>query len=263
LLYHPGAAGQCKNAAVKVLEARGGFENDDDEYDDDNDDEAKEQPEEQVMMLSVLSADAAILGSSLDGSDDTTRGDWIESVKGCKTMSRMASLVAAFAKNAKDKMTKLEGERDGLYHSINQWEKEEERRVKSRTSKKPSTGHSTDWSGPSEVWANVRFTDEICMAKAEDWPWWPARMCRPKDPSLAQTLASLNRSLVALIGETGSLRVVTTENIQSFTGKQIEVDMSMYSKHIRSQLDDCMSMGRRISRGLQSLSNGKQKASKK
>jgi len=90
------------------------------------------------------------------------------------------------------------------------------------------------------------------MAKAEEWPWWPAKKCQVKDPGLAESLSSLNRCLVALIGEMGGLRVVKTENIRPFTGKTIEDDDSTeLDKDVRNQLDDCMTMTRRILRGRQ------------
>ncbi|EEC43115.1 predicted protein [Phaeodactylum tricornutum CCAP 1055/1] len=250
LQYHPGAASECKYAAIKVLLAHGDYEPDEDEEEEEQYDVREEGDE--VEIPSVICAEAAMLASSLDGSEDATRADWIDSVKACKTISRLASLVGAFVKNAQDKMGKLEDERDDLLAAIKTWEKEEERRVKNRGGKKPVGRPTKDSVGPSEVWANVRFSDEICMAKAENWPWWPARKCTPKDGSLARSLAGLDRSLVALIGEMGGLRVVKTESIKAFSGTLVEdEDLGQYNKSVRSQLDDCMAMGRRIARGME------------
>jgi hypothetical protein len=103
------------------------------------------------------------------------------------------------------------------------------------------------------VWANVRYTDEIYTAKADGYPWWPAKKCEAKDPKIALSLSEANRSLVAFVGEMGGLRVVKTDNLQLFTGTIVkESEEIVDSKDIRTQLDDCMTMARRIQRGFQS-----------
>jgi hypothetical protein len=253
LQYHPSAAGQCKVSAIKVLEEHGDYDEDDDDPEDEDDDEGNDEKgeAEKEEMPSVISAEAAILVSSLQGSDDATRADWIGAVKNCKTISRLAALSTAFVYNAKEKFEKIELERNELTNALAAWEKEEERLSKNRAGKKTTGKPPKEIVGPSEVWANVRMTDNVCMAKAEDYPWWPAKKCEPKNPALAKSLSNLNRSLVSLIGEMGGLRVVKNENLVPFTGNKIEEDggETEVSKDIRSQLDDCMTMARRILRG--------------
>jgi len=253
LLYHPGAAGDCKVAAIKVLESYGGFLEDDEEAESDEEDAAEEKKgddKEDESFPSVLSADAAILISSLEGSDDASRKEWVDAVKSSRTIARLASLTAGFAYEAKKKLKKTEEEKTALADALASWGMDEDRRNKKGKTK--STKNDGD---ASEVWANVRITDEICMAKAEDYPWWPAKKCQAKDPSLAKTLSELNRSLVAFIGEMGGLRVVKDDNIRPFTGATIEEGkekgqegMGM-SKDLRNQLEECMAMARRITRG--------------
>jgi histone H1/5 len=251
LQYHPNAAGQCKASAIKVLQEHGDYDEDDDDLEDEDDEGNEDAGDTEEEMPSVISAEAAILVSSLQGSDDASRVDWIGGVKNCKTISRLAALTAAFVHNAKEKFEKIEVERDELTNALAAWGKEEERRVKNRAGKKTAGKPPKETVGPSEVWANVGLTDNICMAKAEAYPWWPAKKCEPKDPELARLLSNLNRSLVSLVGEMGGLRVVKNENIVPFTGQKIEEDGSEteVSKDIRSQLDDCMTMARRILRG--------------
>lgn len=253
LQYHPSAAGQCKTSAIKVLEEHGDYDEDDDDPEHEDDEEGNDEKgeAEKEQMPSVVSAEAAILVSSLQGSDDATRADWIGAVKNCKTISRLAALSTAFVYNAKEKFEKIEVERDELTNALAAWEKEEERLSKNRAGKKTTGKPPKEIVGPSEVWANVRMTDNICMAKAEEYPWWPAKKCVPKNPALANSLSNLNRSLVSLIGEMGGLRVVKNENLVPFTGDKIEEDggETEVSKDIRSQLNDCMTMARRILRG--------------
>jgi linker histone H1 and H5 family/Williams-Beuren syndrome DDT (WSD), D-TOX E motif len=258
LLYHPTAASECKVAAIKVLEATGDYDvNEDEEESDDEADATNEDQDESAP--SVLSAEAAILRSSLGGSDDARREDWVSIVKSAKTISRLASLTAAFITDATERIEKIEYERDALLDAIKTWTKADERDAKQRDGKNkgaPSKS-SRDMEGPSEVWANVRYTDQICMAKAEAFPWWPAKKCIAKHSEIANSLEALGRTLVAFIGEMGGLRVVKTAMLKPFTGTLVDNDGSgdgegagvAYTKEMKTQLDDCMAMARRILRG--------------
>jgi PWWP domain len=266
LLFRPNAPNDCKLAAIKVLVFHGDYEATGDDVNvnnEDSDDEGEGDPTNKNnddlptddLAPSVLSAEAAILRSSLGGSDDARREDWVGMVKSVKTISRLASLTTAFIRDAMEKIEKLEVERDELVNALNAWSKVEDRQSKQRdaaASKRKANGSAPkDIVLPSEVWANVRYSDEICMAKTEEYPWWPAKMCEAKDPYIAKSLSQLKRSLVAFIGEMGSLRVVKTSDLQPFSGQPIEEDdTTEYTKDMRNQLDDCMAMARRIQRGL-------------
>ena len=249
LQYHSSAAGECKAAALSVLAEYGGYIDDEADSDDEDENEGREEAveEEQEAIPSVVCAEAAFLASSLDGSVDLSRNDWIEAVKSCKTMSRLASLVAGFTHDAGIKVSKMEVEHHALIQAVSKWEKGDDKRTK--------TKKQSSYSGLSEVWADVRITDEIIMAKLDDYPWWPAKMCQVKDPELASKLGKLNRSLVTLIGERGDLRLVNDDDIKPFTGSQFdEEEDEEVSKETRSQLDDCIAMARRILRGKATMS---------
>eukprot|EP00977_Amphora_coffeiformis_P022361 scaffold10856_cov229-Amphora_coffeaeformis.AAC.12 len=239
LLYHPNAAKDCKDAAVAVLVKHGDYEpseEDDDEDDLDGDDNAEEKEEE----VSVLSAEAVTLRSCLGGTDDATRADWVEAVKQCKTLARLASLCAAFCDDATKRLEQMQVDRDNLLAALTTWERE----VKARKSLSKSK------TAPSEVWANVKITEEICMARGDDFTWWPARKCLAKEEGLAESLETVDRCLVALFGEMGALRVVKMTDILPFDGEvpNREEEEAPLSKEVRGQLDDCMAMARRVLR---------------
>ena len=246
LLHHPSAAGDCKSAAVKVLVDHGDYDIEDDE---DEQEEETEEADNEDDVPSVISMEAAILKSSLEGSDDASRADWIQSVKSVKTISRLAALARAFCGKAKEKLQQVAIERDALISAIGTWEKQEDRKLKHRVGK--GRAPKTEFEGPSEVWANVNFMDELCMVKVEQYPWWPAKQCAAKDPAIAKSLAALDRRLVALVGEMGSLRVIKEENIKPFDGTAIFEEEEELSKEMKSQLNDCVAMARRILRGTQ------------
>jgi len=256
LEFHPNAAGACKISALKVLESHGGYDHDDEDDDDDveeedtNDDAADAEPE----APSALCAEAVIVNSSLDGIEDSGHHDWVDAVKSGKTLSRMACLVTAFVKRAKKKLEKIREERDALVAAVGMWEKEEERRLRNQAKSNGNAKAINKGSSyvVSEVWADVDFTDEIVMTKVEPYPWWPAKRCIARDGDLAASLNTVNRCLVSLVGESGGLRVVETSAVRSFTGKLVEeeegADVSYVSKETKTQLDECMTMARRILR---------------
>ena len=249
LQFHPQSAGSCKISALEILEQHGGYDDFDDEDEEDEDgdeaeDEAKEgdqfQPDTGISC--VLCAEAVILNSSLDGQEDASRGDWITAVKKTRTLSKFAALSAAFVAKASTKLDKLESEQDTLRHAVDAWV-----RASSSRNKKKST---KDISEPSEVWTNVTFTDDFCLAKVDKYPWWPAKKCIVKEEELAQSLQSVGRCLVSLVGELGGLRVIKTESLLPFSETLPEdEDLSNHSKEMRTQLDECMAMARRIIRG--------------
>jgi hypothetical protein len=244
LQFHPEAAGACKTATLEILERHGGYDDADDEDDDDEEeieeeDAPKEEDRPEEGVSSQLCAEAVILNSSLDGQEDASRADWIDAVKRCKTISKFASLAAAFVRKATEKLEKLETENDKLSDILEVWE----RAVAGKRKK-------TDIKEPSEVWANVQFTDDFCLAKVEEYPWWPAKKCVAKDENLAASLESLDRALVSFVGESGGIRVVKKEGLLPFSETLPEEETSAARpKELRTQLDDCMTMARRIIRG--------------
>lgn len=245
LQYHPDAAGACKSAALEILASHGGYEEDDEDDDENMDDgDDKEEalkPQAQVGLSSVLPFEAMVLSGCLDGKEDARRSDWINAVKRTKTIARLGALVAALCSKASIKLEKMESENDALREAMESWEKA------SALRKKDS---KADVLEPSEVWTNVSFTNEFCLAKVEDYPWWPAKRCIVKDIELAKSLDQVDRAMVSLVGESGGLRVVTKDKMQPFSEDLPEdEDGATLSKELRAQLDDCMAMARRIIRG--------------
>jgi hypothetical protein len=253
MLHHPSACGGCKSAALEVLENHGGYDPEDDDQDDDevNGDVKKLEDSDDACLLAE---EAVVMDSSLDGNEYAGRVDWIEAVKSCKTFSKLGSLICAFVRRASDKLGKLETEKKALLGALSAWAKEEERKQRNRNNTTKYRKSDEKTFSTTEVWANVRFTDEYCMVKLDADPWWPAKKCNPNAEQLAESLASVNRTLVSLLGEEGALRVVTNDNIKPFTGKPIDEDMKEYSKEVRKQLSEAMAMGRRIVRGLERMS---------
>jgi len=249
--YHPEAASYCKDEALEVLERNGGYEDDfDDESDSETNETDVEKRKEKIVakekndsdISSCLCAEAIILNSSLDGQEDASRVDWIRAVKQTRTVSKLAALVAAFVSKASAKVGKMEEEHAALLDALNVW-------GKSRPKRKKSIQAAPEL---SEVWANVNFSDEFCFAKIDEYPLWPARKCVPKDDKLASELESVERVLVSLVGERGALRVVKKEACVPFSSTFPDnEDLSSHSRDIRSQLDEAMSVARRVVRGHQ------------
>jgi PWWP domain len=203
----------------------------------------------------LLASDALVITASLGGSgDEATRKDWISAVKACRTMARLASLTKGFVQAAKLKLSKLQEEQEDLAEALTRWEKEAERKVK-KVGRPPKT-----FEGPSEVWTNVEITNEICMAKSENYPWWPSKKCIPRDPVVAERLAKVDRCIVSLFGEMGSLRVVKNDGIKPFTGEAIQDEVLAGSKKdMRNQLEEFIAMARRLQRGLEKKSASSRK----
>ena len=249
LQYHPHSATDCKAAAIKVLEAYGDYEEDDDDADVENEEDEDQVVEtsETEQLPSLIAAEAVVIASSFGGpSEDASRNDWIRALNATKNFARLASLTTGLTRAATEKLLKVKEEQDDLKEALIKWEKDLERQAKKAVGRpfKP-------YEGPSEVWANVTITNEICMVKTEKYPWWPAKKCIARDTSLAEQLSKLDRILVSLFGEFGGLRVVKDNHLKPFTGAAIDDDsLAETKKETRTQLDDCLAMARRIQRGL-------------
>lgn len=252
LLFHPGAAGDCKQAANALLEEYGGYDPSEDEFldddvdDDDDDDEDETEKDEPVP--SCLCFEATSLSGSLGDDGTATRTDWLDAVKECKTISRLAALTTAFCNKASKRLNKLQSEKQALTKAIGRWQKEEDRmkRRGGKINKKASAGDAA-----TEMWAPVRFSKEFCMVKVRDSPWWPAKKCVAINDELAGSLKSFGRVLVAMVGEHGELRCVKEEDTKPFTGKVVpEDDEESFSKQDMAQLGESLAIARRIKRGL-------------
>lgn len=154
-------------------------------------------------------------------------------------------------------LKKIKFESETLHRALTVWEKEEERKKRTRGGKASQKTTEVVFDSSVEVWADVRTTNDFCMAKLDVFPAWPAKKCEAKDPTLSKSLLSANRILVSLTGEDGGIRVVPMTDITPYTGKALEEDLSEYKKEVRTQLDECLAMARRIVRGIKKQSGAK------
>lgn len=248
LLQQPNSAGDCKIAALAVLQEYGGY-NVDEENQEGDEIEVKDDEEEAVPSL--LNTEAMMITGSLDGDDMANRLDWIEGVKDCKTLSRFAALVIAFSSKAIRRLERVKDESVALVHVLNGYEKEQERNNRSRGNVDTKAPTKKSYLHATEVWAHVHVTDEFCMIKLEGSPWWPARKCRAKDKDLRNRIISLDLEVFLVVGEEqdGGLRIVKSELVRKFLGQPIEEDLSEYTKSTRNQLDEYLAKSRRIIRG--------------
>jgi len=246
LLYRADAAGECKRAALCVLEENGDYEFDDEDTDEEDEEDGKEtsSEEDKPQDQSNLCFEAVAMLGSLGDDGNATRNDWIEAVKKCKTISRFAALSAAFLAKATERLKKLLSEREALEKAVNKWQKDAERQKRNK-----KQGRKSPIEHPTEMWADVDYTDDFCMVYIEGHPWWPAKRCVPKDAELEKYLIQFDRSLVALVGEHGELRCVKSQAIKDFTGNVLEEDVEAFSKKDLSELEDSVAIARRIIRG--------------
>jgi len=241
LLYHSDAAGDCKQAAITVLDEHGGYDAGDDDEEEGNSGEEKDNEEPPVP--SSLCFEAMSLLGSLGDNEEATRSDWTEAVQQCKAISRLAALSTAFCRKSTSRLEKLLSERQALEKALEKWEREEN---KKRAGKKQTRKVVEP---PTEMWANVDYTDNFCMVTLDNHPWWPAKMCVAKDKDMHAKLKSFDRVLVAMVGEHGELRCVKNEDTRKFTGNAMDEDQEQFTKTDRAQLEESLAIARRIIRG--------------
>eukprot|EP00548_Thalassiothrix_antarctica_P000095 CAMPEP_0194142306 /NCGR_PEP_ID=MMETSP0152-20130528/11601_1 /TAXON_ID=1049557 /ORGANISM="Thalassiothrix antarctica, Strain L6-D1" /LENGTH=1428 /DNA_ID=CAMNT_0038841223 /DNA_START=333 /DNA_END=4619 /DNA_ORIENTATION=+ len=259
LMYDRTAPGECKRQAVQVLKDHGGYDMDDGDEDDDEegegaDKDGKEEADEEKEELPIpsnLCFEAMSMLGSLGDNTNVTRLDWIHAVKSCKTISRFSALSAAFLQKASLRLDKLSSEREALEKSLERWKKELERNK--RRGSKGGNKKSASKEYPTEMWADVDYTDEFCMVHLETHPWWPAKKCVAKDSKLQKSLHTFDRVLVAMVGEHGGLRCVKSTDISKFTGSAKENNLDKFSKTDRLQLKESLAIARRILRGRQDM----------
>lgn len=257
LLYHSDAAGECKQAVIAILEEHGGYDPEDEDEEENNNNNNEEETksegdaeEVETPVPSNLCFEAVSLLGSLGDDDKATRSDWTDSVRQCKSLTRFAALSTAFCRKATAILEKLMSERQSLEKALDRWQREDDR--KKRAAASNSLGKKNNRKvvePPTEMWANVDYTNEFCMVRLENHPWWPAKKCVAKDVALQESLRSFDRVLVAMVGEHGELRCVKNEDARVFTGSAIDDDLEGFSKEDQSQLEESLAIARRIIRG--------------
>jgi len=246
ILHHPQAAGAAKAEAIKVLEKYGGYTGSDDDSSDDNSKTSEKEDSLPQRIESLLCGEAMMMSGSLQGDDDADRFDWKDAIKGSRTISRLAAIAESFMKRANDELAKIEANRDTLSDAIAYWESNSR---KSGKTKKRKRQKKEEYTSGSEIWADVEVTAELVMGKVEGYPWWPSRICKPKDKETADSLELLNKVLISYVGQ-GNLRAVDSdEEIGPFAVEECaELDnLEDYSKTIRDNLQESIILAKRIS----------------
>eukprot|EP00568_Trieres_chinensis_P005265 CAMPEP_0183304010 /NCGR_PEP_ID=MMETSP0160_2-20130417/9249_1 /TAXON_ID=2839 ORGANISM="Odontella Sinensis, Strain Grunow 1884" /NCGR_SAMPLE_ID=MMETSP0160_2 /ASSEMBLY_ACC=CAM_ASM_000250 /LENGTH=341 /DNA_ID=CAMNT_0025466995 /DNA_START=3 /DNA_END=1028 /DNA_ORIENTATION=+ len=248
LLHRPSAAGAAKASALEILSKHGGYEMSDDESEDFD-------PESDMMEVSgtssesgteeiptLLCSEAMMMSGCLDGDDNADRVDWADAVKTCRTLSRFGAIANLFLKKASRVLSEIDNKKDNLQEAIEYWE---------NNNKRTRRGGKEKYSSDIEIWANVQLTSHFCMAKVQGFPWWPARVCEPKDASISSALSSLGRDIVAFVGN-HELHVVRNEiDTRPYTGVKEDEneDMDSYDEDTIKNFQQCVEMTRRICKG--------------
>jgi hypothetical protein len=214
-LHRPQAAAEAKSAALRVLEKYGGYnesENEDDDMDLDEiaavnvGDKKNGEEVEPTVISSFLCDEVTMMTGSIGGNQDADQYDWRDVLKTCKSISRLATATQFFVTKADDVIHRVQEEKEALDSFLGLGLAK--KNGKSKTSKK-----KFDLSSP--VWADCKVTDELVKGKVKDYPWWPARICQPYDPSLAKSLSDSGFTLISFVGESINY-LVTEKNIRSF-----------------------------------------------
>jgi hypothetical protein len=257
---------KCKQLVTALLEENGGYDPKDDEANDKHiqddkgdeannehiqDDKGDEIEESESVISTNLCYEAISLLGSLGDDDKASRSDWIEAVRGCKSLARFAALSTAFCRKATAILEKLMSEREELKTALETWDLDHRRksRSNSRSSQSSHLNSKDQVELTTEMWADVDYTDDFCMVRLPGNPWWPAKKCIAKDAHLQKSLKEFHRVLVSVLGEYGELRCVRGDHIRPFTGKAIDRNLESFSSENRLHLAECLATARRIIRG--------------
>ena len=214
-LHRPQAAGEAKTAALGVLEKYGGYEDEDDDMDLDalaavGGEKTGDEIEQTVS--SFLCDEVTMMTGSIGGNEDADKCDWRDVLKTCRSISRLAAAAQMFLSKAEDVIYRVQEEKEALDMFLGSSTKKS---GKSKTSKR-----KFDLSSP--VWADCKVTDELVKGKVQDYPWWPARICEPYDPAVAQAVTESGHTLISFVGESINY-LVPQKNVKPFSGEAEEV----------------------------------------
>lgn len=232
-LHRPQAAGEAKAAALGVLEKYGGYE--DEENDDMDLDEIaavggeKASEEVEQTVSSFLCDEVTMMTGSIGGNEDADQCDWRDVLKSCRSISRLAAAAQMFLSKADDVIYRVQEEKETLDTFLGTSNK---RASKSKTSKR-----KFDLSSP--VWADCKVTSELVKGKVKDYPWWPARVCVPYDPAIAQAVTESGHTLISFVGESINY-LVPEKNIKPFS-PEMEETKEKYDAETMDKLNEVRS----------------------
>mmetsp|Transcript_2102 Transcript_2102/g.3894 ORF Transcript_2102/g.3894 Transcript_2102/m.3894 type:complete len:1326 (+) Transcript_2102:117-4094(+) len=234
-LHRPKSALDAKQAAIAVLEKYGGYDGveDDDVIDFEElvQVDTGDKKLEDATVESMICDEVVMMTGSLGGEENADRTDWFDAVKGCKSISRLATLTQYFISNVNDLLVRIKGERDILDSVLGTKGK------KSRTNKKKH-----DSSTP--VWCNASVTNKIVKCKVKGYPWWPARVCKALDTKVEESLEEGGYTLISFVGEP-NMYVVSDNEVKDFA-EDIEEDYSQWDQSIMDNLHESTKMARKL-----------------
>ena len=230
LLFRPHAGREARNAALKVLEKYGGYEGSDDDDDDFEELAAmgtgETNSDESAEISSLLCDEVRMISGSLGGDDFADASDWSDSIKECKSVSRLAAVLQMFLLKAGNVLDQLEEERNNL-DAILGLNAKRTTRIKSSIKNHDSSTH---------VWCHAKMSDKLVKARVSGYPWWPAHVCIPLDSVVATALEGSGYVLISSVGNEGMF-MVADKDIIEFT-EEVDEDLSKYDKSTVDDLHD-------------------------
>ena len=243
-LMRPHAGGEARLAAIKVLEKYGGYDGSEDDDDDlDFDELAKVNTtdknasgeEDGAAIASLLCDEVRMISGSIGGDDFADKDDWRDAIKDCKSVSRLAVMIQSFLAKADDALTQIKGERDNLDKVLGLNAKRTGRTKTTINKKRDSS---------TAIWCNAKLTTKLINARVQGFPWWPARVCEPIDPVVADALEGSGYSLVSSVGNPGMF-LIAEEDMVDFS-EEIEEDESQYDKSTLEELQESISIAKKL-----------------
>lgn len=236
-IHRPGGGGRARSAALALLDKYGFERKEDNDNESLNGDDGTSEIESSddlynhdLKQTSFLSVEAMILNGSLEGDDNADRVDWRDAVTSCRSVSRFAALTAALNSRAAPRLDKLAKDNKTLRKAIQFWE------TNGKTRKGKSKKTFQKFSSATEIWADVKATDQFVTSKVEGFPWWPARICVPKDGDISKPLENIGRVLVSFVGEQHLYTVDKRTELKPLALDVDENDLSQYETEVVKNL---------------------------
>jgi hypothetical protein len=137
----------------------------------------------------------------------------------------------------------MEIDRETLSNALKFWEEQESNpKAKTRGSKQKGKGvirKKGTYDSASEIWAHTKLTDKFVLGKVEGAPWWPARVCEAKDPTVVASLAATNRIIISFVGDQYLHVVSEDDEIRPFYEQKLsDEDMSEYTADMIKNLEE-------------------------
>jgi len=245
-LHRPHAAGEAKAAAIAVLEKYGGCDASGDEEEDVDFDELAavdapaDSPDNEAhdaAIASMLCSEAIMMSGSIGGDDDADPYDWSDAIKECKSLSRLAALTQCFLSKAYDVVARIELERGELDSLLGVNAKRQSRSKKASNIKK-----SRDSS--VGIWCDSKLTDRLVKAKVTNYPWWPARVCEPFDPMIAEGVEECGHVVISSVGNPGMF-LVPEKDVVEFV-EEIEDDLSGFDDEVVTSLRESTAIAKKL-----------------